>query len=315
MNIVILTNHTISLPVLHYLVESKMLKGIGVSGENESANQLVEVAQNYHVPFFRVTKENLATALNQWLGELKTDTVFVLNFSSKIPEVVLSSVKYRFYNFHFSLLPAYRGPTPIFWQIKNGEKTGGITVHQVNSQFDSGAILFQKELPFFPGENYGIYMGRLSNMAVGVLKEAIQRLEEKVLLVHQKEALASYFPRPCKEDLVIDWRSSSAEAIENLVNACNPVYGGAITFLKGITLRILEVSPASIPPSESFLPGTIAYSNPQHGVFVACKAGACLRLNIINTPDGILSGYRMAALGLRAGEKFETLTIESKQIS
>ena len=74
------------------------------------------------------------------------DCVFVLTFPWKIPEELFNLAPKGFINFHYALFPKYKGADPIFWQIKNNEKEGGLTIHIMNSELDEGPIILHEKL-------------------------------------------------------------------------------------------------------------------------------------------------------------------------
>ncbi|RYY90660.1 MAG: hypothetical protein EOO15_01690 [Chitinophagaceae bacterium] len=224
-------------------------------------------------------------------------------FGSRVPASLLESYGDRCYNVHFSLLPRYAGPIPVFWQLRAGDLNGGISIHLLTEKFDSGPIAAQQALRALPGETYGLYSARLAQAAVPLLRNLIAMPPGRAGLKAQDPALRTYQHKPREKDLLIDWKHMSASDIENLVNACNPIAVGAWTWFAGTPIQLLEVNPAdgSIPA----LPGTIVHADTAQGVFVNCCDDKLLRVNIAKLPQGILSGGKLAALGFRKGARFE----------
>jgi len=142
-----------------------------------------------------------------------------------------------------------------------------------------------------------------------VIAEAVQRINtlRDGELTHQVEDNLSYAPALSLNDLKINWERQSAREIEQLVNAANPDYGGAATVLRGQTIRILEVSRAELNGAGGHLPGTIVYADLNHGIFVGCNNSEYLRINVTQSSEGILSGFKLASLGVSAGERLETI--------
>jgi methionyl-tRNA formyltransferase len=316
MKIVALANHILALPALYYLAENKWLKGVvSIEKAHDYSVQVENLSVNHGVPFLRVGRHELAGKLKSWLEDIRPDVVLVFTFSYRIPESLLAIPRLGFYNFHFGPLPQYRGSDPVFWQIRNGETVGGITVHRMTRDYDAGPILVKHPAAFFPGESYGIHIGRLATTAVAVLRTALEELKtpEAIVLAPQDEMFAKYYPRPTSLDLCINWEAQSADEIENLVNAANPFYGGAIASFRGKVVKLLEVSPAEVNGVTGKRAGTIVYADMRHGLFVTCSDDRCLRINIVQTTEGVMTGNRMAALGVRVGERFELATVfESK---
>jgi methionyl-tRNA formyltransferase len=267
-----------------------------------------QAAKGMELPFKRFFKAELLTEFKQWLVEQQPDLVLVFGCGCKIPGELFPIPTFGFYNIHFSLLPAYRGRNPVFWQLKNGDSAGGITIHQMTEEYDAGPVLVQKEITIFPGENHGLYAGRLSMETVPLIDKAIEKIARNNAdaLSYQDGQAASYAPEPGLDDLRINWEKQSAKEIENLVNATNPDYGGAVTSFRNQIMRILEVNAAEINNPVESPAGTIVYADVNYGIFVACKNGQFLRINIIHSSEGILSGFKMAGVGIRAGERFES---------
>jgi len=286
-----------------------MIQSIVSIGEPNKNNIPVEQsAVLFNIPFKRFLKNDLVTGFKDWLSVEQPDVVLVFGCGYKIPGELFTIPKLGFYNIHFSLLPAYRGRNPLFWQLKNGEPVGGITIHKMVEGFDAGPILAQKEVQIFPGENHGLLSGRLSMESVAFIDQAIWKLEKENSneLPEQDEKAVSHAPEPSVNDLRINWETQSAKEIENLVNATNPDYGGAITLLRGQLFRLLEVSLADLPHDSAFAPGTIVHADVNYGVFVACKDSQFLRVNVTQSGEGILSGFKLAGIGVAAGDRFDS---------
>jgi methionyl-tRNA formyltransferase len=294
---------------MHYLSGQKMLHSVVSLGKPDKNNIPVEInAQHLNVPFKRFLKEELLTGFKNWLIESQPEVVLVFGCGYKIPAEQLNIPKFGFYNIHFSLLPAYRGKSPVFWQIKNGENTGGITIHQMTEDYDNGPMLVQQEIPVEPNDNFGLYNGRLALQSIQLIAKGIEKLINtgNGLLYPQNEHKASHFPGPAIDDLKINWETQSAREIENLVNAANPDYGGAVTLFRGQPFRILEVNQVQVTNPTESIAGSIVHADVNYGIIVACKNMQFLRINIIQSSEGIFSGFKLAALGIAAGERFES---------
>nr|WP_255496185.1 formyltransferase family protein [Mucilaginibacter sp. FT3.2] len=286
-----------------------MLHSVVSLGKPDKNNIPVEVnAQHLNVPFKRFLRDELLTGFKNWLIESQPEVVLVFGCAYKLPAELLNIPKFGFYNIHFSLLPAYRGKSPVFWQIKNGENAGGITIHQMTEDYDNGPMLVQQEIPIEPNDTFGLYSGRLAMASTQLIAKGIEKLINtgNELLYPQNESKASYFPGPAIDDLKINWETQSAREIENLVNATNPDYGGAVTLFRGQPFRILEVNQVQVNNPTEAIAGSIVHADINYGIIVACKNMQYLRINIIQSSEGIFSGFKLAALGIAAGERFES---------
>ncbi|MHB8468642.1 MAG: methionyl-tRNA formyltransferase [Gaiellaceae bacterium] len=111
------------------------------------------------------------------LAALEVDLVVCMGFPWKIPPAALAVPRLGWLNGHPSLLPLYRGPMPIAWAIRNGERTIGITFHRMDEALDTGAIVAQR--PFSLGDDYGEpdqTYERFGPLVAETLGEALGRL-------------------------------------------------------------------------------------------------------------------------------------------
>tara|TARA_A100000171_G_C2138327_1_gene152348 strand:- start:1859 stop:2740 length:882 start_codon:yes stop_codon:yes gene_type:complete len=292
--------------MLNSLKERGLLVGVGIVKEN--VNSLMPALNSLGIQ----TKDCLVLDRASWvirlkdtLLENKVDTVWVLTFPWLLPASLLEVPPKGFINFHFGLLPKYRGIDPVFWQIKNQEKSGGITVHLMTEEVDSGPVIYQEQTMLMPGENYGLHCQRIGGLAPSLIDRVLDVLLSKVQQYQELEKVEKHFDwKPRKEDLTIDWQTQTAENIEYLVNATNPKYGGAQTAMGQFELRILEVTPVTMETKIEAEPGQIVYADVIYGLVVACFGGDFLRITIAKTSEGYMSGVRLFNLGFVKGHKF-----------
>jgi methionyl-tRNA formyltransferase len=132
-------------------------------------------------------------------------------------------------NVHPSLLPKYRGPSPIPAVILAGESETGITVQYISQEMDAGAVVAQEHIRLTGEETTASLTGLVAEKAGDLLVEALGRIEEGAAEpVSQNEEEASYCKLIEKQDGSIDW-ARPAERIERMVRAYNP-WPGAFSF-------------------------------------------------------------------------------------
>lgn len=293
-----------AVPVLKELASKKRLKGLVVPAVNHPGNQpLLELAFHFGIPVLRVDKSDMQKEFRDWLLKHQPDAVLTFTFSYKVPKQLLSIPRFGFINVHFSLLPNFRGSFPVFWQMKNGDSKAGVSIHQMDANWDTGDILLQRELILFKSESQGVLSGRLTMLALEMIRELLEKMGANQLLPQKQSLRIPCFRKPEIADYTIQWSSQSSTEIENLVNASNPEIGGALTFFRGQLIRILEVESAAPLEKYEMTSGTIVLSDRDQGLYVACNDSRCLRIRIISTMEGYFSGERFAALGIRAGER------------
>jgi methionyl-tRNA formyltransferase len=142
----------------------------------------LQTAWQYGIPTFQVRQLRLP-AVTTWLADRSLDVVCVACFPWRIPAVLLAVPTYGFLNLHPSCLPAYRGPTPLFWQLRDGLREIGVTVHWMDAAFDSGAIAAQGSVTLPDGATSAA-ADRLcaesgATLLVGVLNHLGQRFQAR----------------------------------------------------------------------------------------------------------------------------------------
>ncbi|RYZ19961.1 MAG: hypothetical protein EOO16_18315 [Chitinophagaceae bacterium] len=307
---ILLTNNRVSIPTMRALRDRFQGVYTPIPASDDYA-ELTFAAAGAGLPLHALEPEALFTELHKLLQNNPELVVISFGFPLRIPASFLADAGHRFYNVHFSLLPRYAGPVPVFWQLRAGDPHGGVTVHQVSERMDAGPVAAQQAVNLFPGETYGLYNARLTAAAVPLVQALLDSFAngDGPQLCPQDTTLRTYQHKPREKDLLIDWDTQPAAAIEHLVNACNPIATGAWTWFRGQPLQIIEVSPAE--GSLTAPAGTIVHADPAQGLFVCCCDGNLLRINVAKLPEGILSGGKLAAIGFRPQERFDKGAISS----
>lgn len=270
----------------------------------------IAYAESRNIPLLQIAKSDLEQGgkVASLIKELAVEAVLVMTFPWILPEHLLKSTEKGVFNVHFSKLPSYKGSAPLFWQLKNGDKETGLTVHRMTANVDSGPMVFRQELQLFPGENYGLAKARLTALLGESMPQILERIKAEQYLYVGDEDIESTYGLPEINDLTIDWDTHTAIEIEQLVNAANPLYQGAITYIGGQQIRLFEVTSVTgeFDPG-TVAPGTVFHVDPEHGPMVLTSDKALLLLNVVGSMEGIFSGKKMVAIGLKAGDQFITL--------
>jgi methionyl-tRNA formyltransferase len=125
-------------------------------------------------------------------------------------------------NLHGSILPAYRGASPVARAIENGERETGVTVIRMTPRIDAGGIIAVARTPIDPDETAGDLEARLAELGAPLIAEAIAALEAgNVQMLPQEKARVTKAPKLRKEDGLIDW-SRPARAVHDKVRAMQP---------------------------------------------------------------------------------------------
>ena len=156
---------------LLYLKWRDALAGLGI---RHTDHHLADVCREAGVPVRAVASVNAET-FAQHLIEQRVD-VLLHQTSEILRGPVLSAPAIAVVNRHLSLLPAYRGAWPIFWQVANGESEVGISLHVVDEGIDSGAVVVQEAIRRQPHESMSSLLGRLFERSVPLTCMAFETL-------------------------------------------------------------------------------------------------------------------------------------------
>ncbi len=211
----------------------------------------------------------------EFLEKLKNfspDLIVVCAYGKILPKEVLEVPKFGCWNIHASLLPKYRGASPINYAILNGEKETGITIMLMDEGLDTGPILLQKKIPIEEEETAITLAEKLSWLGKEAICEAIKlHREGKLSPTPQPEEGVSYAPLIKKQDAFFEF-SEPAIQIERKVRAFLP-WPVAHTKIEGKLLKVYRAKAQDI--KESTPPGTVL-SISKDGVLVKCGEGAIL---------------------------------------
>jgi methionyl-tRNA formyltransferase len=180
----------------------------------------------------------------------------VVAFGQIFPPELLEVPPRGSINLHASLLPKYRGASPIQSAIANGEKKTGVTVMRLEEELDSGPILLQEETEIYRSETAGELSERLSKLGADLMVQAVEKLakSKSVKERKQREESASYAEKFSKDDGRMNWALSAAE-LYNRMRAFDPWPGMAANF-KGRPVKVLWGVPMDWEKAPSGATGT-----------------------------------------------------------
>lgn len=200
------------------------------------------------------------------LDAYKPDVIVTCAYGQILRQNVLDYCKHGVINVHASLLPKYRGSSPIQWAVINGERVSGVTIMQTDIGLDTGDIILAEETEVGENETAGDLFNRLSVLGASTLLKALDQIEAgTVIKLPQDYEKATSFPMLSKEKAKIDFEKTAVE-ICNFVRGMNP-WPVAWFEHQGEIVRVFK---ASVGQGDFSLP---------------CKDGF-LSLDIIQMPGG-----------------------------
>jgi methionyl-tRNA formyltransferase len=277
-------------------------------GRKVKPTAIAALAVELKLPCIETENVNEAGIVTK-IRTLEPDVLLVIAFGQKIGNELLQLPNCRVINLHGSLLPKYRGAAPINWAIINGETETGLTVIELNEQWDAGDILGQVKTKIQPTEIAGELHDRLAQMGPQLLSEVLEKMAAgRDAPLVQDNRLASRAPKLKKEDGAIYW-SQPAEALRNFIHGMSP-WPGAFCCLKQldkdkserVTLIRAEVASTtdSVEVAESTAAGTV-----DRDLSIHCTTGR-LRLLEVKPDNGRLMSFLDFANGrhLQKGDRF-----------
>jgi len=184
-----------------------------------------------------------ANKIRNYLASLGADIFVVAAYGMILPKAVLDIPRLGSVNVHASLLPKYRGASPIHTAIKNGETTTGITIMYMDTGIDTGDMILQRKLPISPEERAPSLHDRMAALGGECIVEALAQLEAGTATRSpQDDTASSYAPMIQKTDGLIDW-AWPTDRIINLTRAFDP-WPGPYTMYKGESIKIWRVEKA-----------------------------------------------------------------------
>ncbi len=247
MRIVFFGTPQFAVPTLQKLVENRHLVPVVVTQPDRPKGRHLKVGQS---PVKELAREKKIQVLQpQTIGDkfleeianLKADLFVVVSYGKILPGSLLKIPRLYSLNVHASLLPKYRGASPIPNALLNQETQTGVTLMRITEQLDAGDILLQQTVPIDPQDDAVTLSEKLSHTGAEVMIQALGLIESGGAVFHpQDESQVVYTKRLKKEDGKIDW-SRPAKEIEALVRALVP-WPSAYTFCQGKRLQLWKVS-------------------------------------------------------------------------
>ena len=189
------------------------------------------------------------------LAAYQADLYIVAAFGQILPQAVLDQPRYGTLNIHASLLPRYRGVSPISEAILQGDPETGVTIMLLDAGVDTGPILLSRAIPIAEDDTTGSLTDKLAILGAGALLEAIPLwVQGRIVPQPQDEQKASHTHMLHKEDGQISWDRAAA-VLAREVRAYQP-WPGAYTYWRGKLLKIVSAHAEALEPGKEVPPGT-----------------------------------------------------------
>ena len=226
------------------------------------------------------------------IRQIMPDIIVVVAYGQILPKSLLAIPIHGCLNVHGSILPKFRGASPINFAIIEGEQKTGITTMQMDEGMDTGDILLQREISIFPEDTAGSLSDRMAQLAAEVLLETLTLYETgNVVKIKQNGEFATYTRLLRKKDGLIDW-SLRAERICRLVRGFNP-WPGAFSYLDGKRIKLLRAQTLGRLGSNNL--GQILEVNHRDGLVVASGGNTVVGITLLQPENKrIMTGWEYA---------------------
>lgn len=303
----ILCNNEIAILAMQQLFMNGALKAVVVPEKNTALySMLKQMLTDTGVSLLAVNKKNLETTITAVAAEKNISSAWLMTFSYIIPKSLLSLLPGKFINFHYGILPKYRGPNPILAQMLQYETQSGITVHIVDEHIDTGPIILQQKIMIEDTDTFGIQCRKLGMLGASMALNLLQLYQLGLLppSVPQDESLACYFKKPIVADLMINWNTMTSKQVVRMINACNPWNKGAGALINNQVICLTDAEITENKIEDNLQPGTIVCLNEKEGLKIICNDNKTIKINIIYLPDGFFPGYKISSYGIKLNDRF-----------
>jgi len=242
-------------------------RGLGVS-----ATPVAEAAAGFNVPV--LAPERLGPAEREAVSALRPDILVSFAYGTIFRPKFMALFPRGGINAHPSLLPRWRGASPIPYAVMHRDRVTGVCVQWIAPRMDAGDILARREIVLDGAETSGSLSVLAAEIGAELLGRVVDDLETAQLRGEpQDESAATYTSLLTKDDGLVDWNTPAVE-IDARVRACTP-WPGAFTGLSGQRLALLGVKPypEQTTPGTRLPPGTILSVDKSRGIMVQTKEG------------------------------------------
>jgi methionyl-tRNA formyltransferase len=198
-------------------------------------NSITNIAWKQNIPAWEVASMSVPETIDLF-SHYKPDIMCVACFSLYIPRTILDIAPLGCLNVHPSLLPANRGPDPLFWTFHDGHHETGVTIHRMDEGLDTGPIVAQEKIIVPDGITFTQLEAECAALGGNLLARSLWQLYQgTAVLSPQDEAKSSYLPMPTDKDFVVRAAEWEARRVYNFIR-------GIASKTQPVTLLVEEQS-------------------------------------------------------------------------
>ena len=221
-----------------YNIELVVTKTNKKTGRSRKQNPVKKIAEQSNLKIAEKDRLNDLESI-KIIKNTQANLAILLSYGTMIPPEILDSFPLGIINIHPSLLPQYRGPSPVQTTLLNGDRETGVSIMLLSKKMDAGPIIVQGKINIELKDNHETLNNKLFSLGNRLLLGNLQKYINQKIQVHsQDSSQATYAQMIEKKDGLIDW-NNSAEEINNKIRAFYN-WPGAYTYFNDKLLKIIE---------------------------------------------------------------------------
>lgn len=303
--VALFASSSITLHVINKMAQEQLLVGVILAERNDPDNQQLEAhLQQADIPYIRYQTKNQESILQQ-IKHWEANAGLIFTYSHKLPGNILTAFSAGLFNLHASSLPQYRGIMPLYWQLRNNETQGTLSIIKVEQEIDSGDILLRHTFPRHPLDTLTSFAFTMAEYSAEFVVQFFAKLKKGELIAQPQSGEISDAPMPTQQDLMINWNTMTSRNIASQASAGNPQFNGAMILWQRGYIGLLQATVVSYP-NYGVPAGSVLHVGEPEGLIIATIDGA-LRLDILSITEGFFTGITFAErFKLDAGVQFSS---------
>lgn len=249
-------------------------------GHQVQKSAVHELAESHNIPVY-TPKSLKSEEAQKEFSDLNADIAIVAAYGLLLPKAVLDAPQFGCLNIHGSLLPRWRGASPIQRAIWAGDEKSGVTIMQMDEGLDTGNMIIKGETPLDETTTAASLHDELADMGAVLTLQVLNDIAENGMPSAQKQddALATYAHLLKKTDGQVDWNQSAVE-IDRQIRALNP-WPGVFADIQGKRFKLTKATVASDTKSQNASVGTVQ----DKAGHIVCGSNTTLKIETIQ-PEG-----------------------------
>jgi methionyl-tRNA formyltransferase len=221
-----------------YNIELVVTKNSKKTGRSQKQNPVKKISEQSNIKIAEKDKLSDPEPI-KILQNTKAHLAILLSYGTMIPQEILGSFPLGIINIHPSLLPQYRGPSPVQTTLLNGNTETGVSIMLLVKEMDAGPVIIQEKIKVELEDNHETLNNKLFSLGNKLLLENLEKYIQGEIQTHpQDNGQATYAEMIKKEDGLIHW-NNSAQKINNQIRAFYN-WPGAYTYFNDKLLKIVE---------------------------------------------------------------------------